>query len=171
MGDGVMIYKHIVKNLAREQMKAATFMPKPVFMDTGSGMHTHQSLWKDQQKPVLRRGRLRADQQRLPGITSAACSIHAPALLAFCAPTTNSYCRLVPGYEAPINLAYSQRNRSACIPDSALFPPAPKAKRLEFRSPDPSANIYLAMSAMLMAGLDGIQNRMDPGIASGPEHL
>jgi glutamine synthetase len=161
MGDGVMIYKHIVKNLAREQMKAATFMPKPVFMDNGSGMHTHQSLWKDQQN-------LFYDEAGYAQISKDARYYiggllhHAPALLAFCAPTTNSYCRLVPGYEAPINLAYSQRNRSACI-RIPLYSTSPKAKRLEFRSPDPSANIYLAMSAMLMAGLDGIQNRMDPG--------
>ena len=161
MGDGVMVYKHIVKNLAREHMKAATFMPKPVFMDNGSGMHTHQSLWKNQQNLFYdEAGYAQLSKDALYYIGGLL--HHAPALLAFCAPTTNSYCRLVPGYEAPINLAYSQRNRSACI-RIPLYSTSPKAKRIEFRSPDPSANIYLAMSAMLMAGLDGIQNRMDPG--------
>ena len=161
MGDWVMIYKYILKNLAKELGKTVTFMPKPIFMDNGSGMHTHQSLWKNNKNLFF-------DDSGYAQLSKTALHYiggllhHAPALMAFCAPTTNSYCRLVPGYEAPINLAYSQQNRSACI-RIPLYSKSPKAKRLEFRSPDPSANIYLAMSAMLMAGLDGIQKKMDPG--------
>jgi glutamine synthetase len=158
--DNVMKYKYVVKNTARANGKTVTFMPKPIFMDNGSGMHTHQSLWKNDEN-------LFWDEVGYAGISDMArwyiggLIAHAPALLAFSNPTTNSYRRLVPGYEAPINLVYSQRNRSACarIP---VYYKTPAAKRVEFRSPDPSCNPYLAFSAMLMAGLDGIQNRIEP---------
>src|SRR5205823_6349675 len=160
MADNVLWYKYIVKNVARKHGKVATFMPKPLFMDNGSGMHTHQSLWKNG-KPLF-------FDQKGYALTSEMCRWyaggllrHAPALMAFCAPTTNSYKRLVPGYEAPVNLVYSQRNRSACV-RIPLYSKSPKAKRLEFRCPDPSANPYLAFAAMLMAGLDGVQNRIEP---------
>ena len=159
--DCMMMYKYIVKNVARKYGKVATFMPKPLFGDNGSGMHTHQSLFKDE-TPLF------ADKNGYAGI-SQMCKWyiggllkHAPSILAFAAPTTNSYKRLVPGYEAPVNLVYSARNRSAAcrIP---MYTDHPKAKRIEFRPPDPSCNPYLAFSAMLMAGLDGIQNKIDPG--------
>ena len=161
MADNVLWYKYIVKNVARKHGKVATFMPKPLFMDNGSGMHTHQSLWKNG-KPLF-------FDQKGYALTSEMCRWyaggllrHAPALMAFCAPTTNSYKRLVPGYEAPVNLVFSARNRSAAarIP---MYTNNPKAKRIEFRPPDPTANPYLAFSAMLMAGLDGVQKKMDPG--------
>ncbi len=161
MADNVLWYKYIVKNVARKHGKVATFMPKPLFMDNGSGMHTHQSLWKNG-KPLF-------FDQKGYALTSEMCRWyaggllrHAPALMAFCAPTTNSYKRLVPGYEAPVNLVFSARNRSAAarIP---MYTSNPKAKRIEFRPPDPTANPYLAFSAMLMAGLDGVQKKMDPG--------
>ncbi len=161
MADHQMLYKYIVKNVARKHGKTATFMPKPLFGDNGSGMHCHQSLWKDG-KPLF------ADPAGYAGL-SQLCKWyiggllrHAPALLAFAAPTTNSYRRLVPGYEAPVNLAWSMRNRSAAcrIP---MYSDSPKAKRVEFRCPDPSCNPYLAFAAMLMAGLDGIKNKIDPG--------
>lgn len=161
MADNVMIYKYICKNVARQHGKVATFMPKPLFADNASGMHCHQSLWKDSEN-------LFYDANGW-ALTSAMCRWyiggllkHAPALMAFCAPTTNSYKRLVPGYEAPVNLAMSQRNRSAAarIP---MYSDSPNARRVEFRCPDPSANAYLAFSAMLMAGLDGVENRTDPG--------
>lgn len=161
MADNVMIYKYICKNVARRQGKVATFMPKPLFADNASGMHCHQSLWKDSEN-------LFYDAHGW-ALTSEVCRWyiggllhHAPALMAFCAPTTNSYKRLVPGYEAPVNLAMSQRNRSAAarIP---MYSDSPNARRVEFRCPDPSANAYLAFSAMLMAGLDGIENKIDPG--------
>ncbi|MCP3719946.1 type I glutamate--ammonia ligase [Paraburkholderia sp. CNPSo 3281] len=161
MADNVMIYKYVCKNVARQHGKVATFMPKPLFADNASGMHCHQSLWKDNEN-------LFYDAHGW-ALTSAMCRWyiggllkHAPALMAFCAPTTNSYKRLVPGYEAPVNLAMSQRNRSAAarIP---MYSDSPNARRVEFRCPDPSANAYLAFSAMLMAGLDGIENRTDPG--------
>jgi glutamine synthetase len=161
MADQVMTYKYVVKNVARAAGKTATFMPKPVFGDNGSGMHTHQSLWKDD-APLM------ADNAGYAGLSALARSYiggllaHAPALLAFCAPTTNSYRRLVPGFEAPVNLVYSQRNRSACI-RIPMYSDSPKAKRLEFRCPDSAANPYLAFSAMLMAGLDGIQSGLDAG--------
>ena len=160
-GDDVMWYKYVVKNVARKYNKVATFMPKPIFKDNGSGMHVHQSLWKGG-KPLFYDGKgyaLTSDMCRwyIGGLLK-----HAHALMAFCAPTTNSYKRLVPGYEAPVNLVFSQRNRSAAcrIP---MYNSNPSAKRLEFRCPDPSANAYLAFSALLMAGLDGVQNRIDPG--------
>jgi glutamine synthetase len=161
MADQIMTYKYVVKNIARRHGKSATFMPKPIFGDNGSGMHCHQSLW-------LSGAPLMADKSGYAGLSQLARSYvggllaHAPALLAFCAPTTNSYRRLVPGYEAPVNLVYSQRNRSACI-RIPMYSDSPKAKRIEFRCPDPSANPYLAFSAMLMAGLDGIQRGLDPG--------
>ena len=161
MADQTMLYKYILKNYARQCGKTITFMPKPLFQDNGSGMHVHQSLWKGKSNLFFDRG-------GYAGLSQAALHYiggllkHAPALLAFCAPTTNSYRRLVPGYEAPINLVYSQRNRSACI-RIPLYSKSEKAKRLEFRCPDPSANTYLAFAAMLMAGLDGIKRKITPG--------
>jgi glutamine synthetase len=159
--DNVTMFKYIVKNLAWQYGKTVTFMPKPIFQDNGSGMHTHQSLWMDG-TPLF------YDETGYAGLSDLArwyiggLLAHAGAVLAFAAPTTNSYRRLVPGYEAPVNLVYSQRNRSAAV-RIPLYTRKPAAKRLEFRCPDPSANPYLAFSAMLMAGLDGIANRMDPG--------
>ncbi|HEY7208612.1 MAG TPA: type I glutamate--ammonia ligase [Gaiellaceae bacterium] len=161
MADQVMTYKYVVKNVARAAGKSVTFMPKPIFGDNGSGMHCHQSLWKEG-TPLF------ADRSGPAGLSQLARSYvaglltHAPALLAFVAPTTNSYRRLVPGFEAPVNLAYSSRNRSACI-RVPMYSESPKAKRIEFRCPDSAANPYLAFSAMLMAGLDGIQRGLDPG--------
>jgi len=161
MADQVMTYKYVVKNVARAHGKTATFMPKPIFGDNGSGMHCHQSLWKEG-TPLM------ADRSGYAGLSSLARSYvggllaHAPALLAFCAPTTNSYRRLVPGYEAPVNLVYSQRNRSACI-RIPMYSESPKAKRIEFRCPDAAANPYLAFAAMLLAGIDGIERGLDPG--------
>jgi glutamine synthetase len=161
MADSVLWYKYIVKNVARQHNKVATFMPKPLFGDNGSGMHTHQSLWKDG-KPLF-------FDEKGYALTSQLCRWyiggllqHGQALMAFCAPSTNSYKRLVPGYEAPVNLVYSARNRSAAarIP---VYTAQPKAKRIEFRPPDPSCNPYLAFSALLMAGLDGIEKQIDPG--------
>jgi glutamine synthetase len=161
MADNVMMYKYVCKNVARKHGKVATFMPKPIFADNASGMHCHQSLWKD--------GTNLFYEPKGWALTSQICRWyiggllhHAPALMAFCAPTTNSYKRLVPGYEAPVNLAMSQRNRSAAarIP---MYSDSPSAKRVEFRCPDPSANPYLAFAAMLMAGLDGVQNKIEPG--------
>lgn len=160
MADNMMWFKYIVKNVARRHGKTATFMPKPIFGDNGSGMHTHMSLWKDGE-PLFA-------GDKYAGLSEMALHFiggilkHAPALCAFTNPTTNSYKRLVPGFEAPIKLAYSFKNRSAAIriPNSG---PNPKAKRIEFRTPDPSANKYMAFAALLMAGLDGIQNKIDPG--------
>jgi len=161
MADKVLIYKHIVKNVCYQNGYTATFMPKPLFGDNGSGMHTHQSLWKDGVPLFYDKDgyALLSDMARwyIGGLLA-----HAPAILAFAAPTTNSYRRLVPGYEAPVNLVYSQRNRSACI-RIPMYSQSPKAKRIEFRCPDPTANPYLAFSAMLMAGLDGIERGLDPG--------
>jgi glutamine synthetase len=160
MADQVMMYKYIVKNVCYEHGYTATFMPKPLFGDNGSGMHVHQSLWKDGQNIFYAPEGygLISETARfyIGGLIK-----HAPALLAFCAPTTNSYRRLVPGYEAPINLIYSQRNRSA-ICRIPVYSKSPKSKRIEFRAPDPSCNPYLAFAAMLMAGLDGIRNRIEP---------
>ncbi|MCP3016811.1 type I glutamate--ammonia ligase [Nocardiopsis dassonvillei] len=158
--DKVQLYKYIVKNVANAAGKTATFMPKPLFGDNGSGMHCHQSLWKDGEPLFFDEsgyGQL-SDTARyyIGGLLK-----HASALLAFTNPTVNSFHRLVPGYEAPINLVYSQRNRSACI-RLPLTGSNPKAKRIEFRVPDPSANPYLAFSAMLMAGIDGIKNKIEP---------
>ena len=158
--DNLMIYKYVIKNVARKYGKTVTFMPKPVFNDNGSGMHTHQSIWKDGQ-PLFAGDKYAGLSQMglhyIGGILK-----HAPALLALTNPTTNSYKRLVPGFEAPVNLAYSQGNRSASI-RIPLSGPNPKAKRLEFRCPDATANPYLAFAAMLCAGLDGIKNQIDPG--------
>jgi glutamine synthetase len=160
MGDALMWYKYIVKNVARRYNKTATFMPKPVFLDNGSGMHVHQSIWKGE-KPLFAGDRYggmsELGMHYIGGILK-----HAPALAAFTCPTTNSYHRLVPGFEAPINLAYSSRNRSAAV-RIPMYSPSPKAKRIEVRFPDPSCNGYMAFAAMLMAGLDGIERRLDPG--------
>jgi glutamine synthetase len=160
MADKLMLYKYVVKNVARKRGYSVTFMPKPIFMDNGSGMHVHQSLWKGGEPLFF-------DEAGYAGLSDMArwyiggLLSHAPAICAFSNPTTNSYKRLVPGYEAPVNLVYSQRNRSASV-RIPLYSKSPKAKRLEFRCPDPSCNPYLAFSAMLMAGLDGIQNRIEP---------
>ncbi|WP_168581630.1 type I glutamate--ammonia ligase [Gephyromycinifex aptenodytis] len=159
-GDDVMKFKYVIKNTAWEYGKSATFMPKPLFEDNGSGMHTHQSLWKDGE-PLF------YDEQGYGGLSDLArwyiggLLKHAPALLAFTNPSANSYHRLVPGFEAPVNLVYSARNRSACI-RIPVAGASPKAKRIEFRIPDPSANPYLSFAAQLMAGLDGIRNRIEP---------
>jgi glutamine synthetase len=158
--DKLMLFKYTVKNVARAHGKTATFMPKPIFEDNGSGMHVHQSLWKGGE-PLF------YDETGYAGLSDMArwyiggLLHHAPAVCAFANPTTNSYKRLVPGYEAPVNLVYSQRNRSASV-RIPTYSQSPKAKRLEFRCPDPSCNPYLAFSAMLMAGLDGVQNRIEP---------
>ncbi len=160
MADKLTMYKYIIKMVAHQAGKSVTFMPKPLFADNGSGMHTHQSLWKDG-KPLFAGDKYAGLSQEALWYIGGLLK-HAKALAAFTNPTTNSYKRLVPGYEAPVNLAYSSRNRSACcrIP---MYSPSPKAKRVEYRTPDPSCNPYLAFSAMLMAGLDGIQNKIDPG--------
>ncbi|MEE2986309.1 MAG: type I glutamate--ammonia ligase [Nitrospinota bacterium] len=173
--DNLMWYKYIAKNVAKRHGKTATFMPKPLFGDNGSGMHVHQSIWKGG-KPLFAgngyAGFSEMGMNYIGGILK-----HAGAICAFVAPTTNSYKRLVPGFEAPVNLAYSSRNRSAAV-RIPMYSPSPKAKRLECRFPDPSCNGYLAFSAMLMAGLDGIENKLDPGepldkdiYALGPEEL
>jgi len=160
MADKVMLYKYIVKNVALRNGKTATFMPKPLYGDNGSGMHTHQSLWKNEQ-PLF------SDEEGYAGLSELArCYIggllyHAPALLAFAAPTTNSYKRLVPGFEAPVNLVFSQRNRSAAV-RIPMYSESPESKRIEFRPPDPTCNPYLTFAAMLMAGLDGIQRGLLP---------
>jgi glutamine synthetase len=161
MADNLMIYKYVIKNVATRNGLTATFMPKPLFEDNASGMHVHQSLWKGKTNLFFGDGHY-ANLSVLARHYIGGLLKHAWALCALCAPTTNSYRRLVPGYEAPINLVYSQRNRSACcrIP---MYSPNPRAKRVEFRTPDPSCNGYLAFAAMLMAGLDGIANRVDPG--------
>ncbi|MBI4572666.1 MAG: type I glutamate--ammonia ligase, partial [candidate division NC10 bacterium] len=175
IADSLMWYKYILKNVARKHGKTVTLMPKPLFNDNGSGMHTHQSLWKGGQPLFAGNGYAGLSDLALwyiGGILK-----HAPALCALVAPTTNSYKRLVPGFEAPVNLAYSSRNRSAGI-RIPMYSPSPKAKRIEVRFPDCSCNGYLAFSAMLMAGLDGIQNKIDPGspldkdiYELGPEEL
>jgi glutamine synthetase len=158
--DNLQIFKYVVRNTAHEFGKTATFMPKPLYGDNGSGMHCHQSLWKSE-KPLFAgdgyAGLSDTARYYIGGLLK-----HAAAVVAFAAPTTNSYKRLVPGFEAPVNLAYSARNRSAAI-RIPMFSTNPKLKRLEFRPPDPSCNAYLAFSAMLLAGLDGVQNRIDPG--------
>jgi glutamine synthetase len=158
--DKMLLFKYVVKNVANRYGKTVTFMPKPIFGDNGNGLHTHQSLWKGGEPLFAGDGYAGMSQLALwyvGGLIK-----HGPALSAIIAPTTNSYKRLVPGFEAPVNLAYSRRNRSAAcrIP---MYSIAPKEKRVEFRPPDPSCNPYLAFAAMLMAGLDGIENKMDPG--------
>jgi len=158
--DNLQIFKYVVRNVAHQYGKAATFMPKPMYGDNGSGMHCHQSLWKGE-KPLFA-GDGYAGLSDMARWYIGGLLKHAAAVVAFAAPTTNSYKRLVPGFEAPVNLAYSARNRSAAI-RIPMFSTSPKLKRLEFRPPDPSCNPYLAFSAMLMAGLDGVQNRIDPG--------
>ena len=163
MADKVLLYKYLVKNVARQNGLTATFMPKPLFGDNGSGMHVHTSLWKGEKNVFY-------DEAGYAQLSDAAKFYigglikHSSALLALAAPTTNSYRRLVPGFEAPVNLAYSQRNRSA-ICRIPVYSKSPKSKRIEFRAPDPSCNPYLCFAALLMAGLDGIQNRIDPGEA------
>jgi glutamine synthetase len=160
MADKMLKYKYIIKNVARKYGKTVTFMPKPLFADNGSGMHTHISLWKEGNPLFAGSGYAGLSEMALHAIGGMI--KHAPSVLAFACPTTNSYKRLVPGYEAPVNLAYSQRNRSAAcrIP---MYSPSPKAKRVEFRCPDPSCNPYLSFSALLMAAIDGIQNKIHPG--------
>jgi glutamine synthetase len=160
MGDHMQYYKYIIKNVARRHNKTVTFMPKPLFADNGSGMHTHMSLWRDG-KPLFA-GNGYAGLSEMALFFIGGILKHAPALTAITNPTTNSYKRLVPGFEAPVNLAYSARNRSAAV-RIPTYSPSPKAKRAEFRTPDPAANFYLAGSALMLAGLDGIQNRIDPG--------
>ncbi|MGY2752827.1 glutamine synthetase [Thermostichus sp. MS-CIW-21] len=159
--DYMMIYKYVIRNVARKHGKTVTFMPKPLFNDNGSGMHTHQSLWKDGQPLFYQEGNY-ADLSETALYYIGGLLKHAPAILAFTNPTTNSYKRLVPGFEAPVNLAYSQGNRSASI-RIPVTGKNPKAKRLEFRCPDATCNPYIAFSAMLMAGLDGIKNKIHPG--------
>src|SRR5215211_7545436 len=160
MADKLMLYKYVVKNVARAAGYSVTFMPKPLFMDNGSGMHVHQSLWKGGEPLFF-------DEKGYAGFSDmgrwyiGGLLAHAPALLAICAPTTNSYRRLVPGFEAPVNLMYSARNRSA-ICRIPCYSSSPKARRIEFRAPDPTANPYLAFSALLMAGLDGIKRKLEP---------
>jgi len=175
MADELMYFKYIVKNVARRNGKTATFMPKPLFGDNGSGMHVHQSLWKGG-KPLFA-GDGYAGLSKMALYYIGGILKHAKALAALTNPTTNSYKRLVPGFEAPVNLAYSGRNRSASI-RIPMYSPSPKAKRVEVRFPDPSCNGYMAFAAMLMAGLDGIENKIDPGepldkdiYELGPEEL
>jgi len=158
--DSLLIYKYVVKNVARKYGKTATFMPKPMFGDNGSGMHVHQSLWKNG-KPLFA-GEEYAGLSELGLYYMGGIIKHANAITAFTNPTTNSYKRLVPGFEAPINIAYSSRNRSASI-RIPMYSPSPKAKRIEVRFPDASCNAYLAFTAMLMAGIDGVLNKIDPG--------
>ena len=160
MADKLMLYKYVTKSVAWAHDLSVTFMPKPLFQDNGSGMHCHQSLWKAGEPLFFSEtgygGLSNMARWYIGGLLT-----HAASILAFAAPTTNSYKRLVPGYEAPVNLVYSQRNRSAAV-RIPLYSKSPKAKRIEFRCPDPSANPYLAFAAMLMAGLDGVQNRIEP---------
>jgi glutamine synthetase len=158
--DHMMLYKYVVRNVANQKRKTVTFMPKPIFADNGSGMHCHQSLWKGGQP--LFAGDCYAGLSQMALWYIGGLLKHARALSAIIAPTTNSYKRLVPGYEAPVNLAYSRRNRSAAI-RIPMYSASPKSKRVEFRPPDPSCNPYLAFSAMVMAGLDGVLNKVEPG--------
>jgi glutamine synthetase len=160
MADQVMLYKYIVKNVCNQNGFTANFMPKPLFQDNGSGMHTHQSLWKDGKPLFYEKGTYALISETARHYIGGLLK-HAPTILSFAAPTTNSYRRLVPGYEAPINLVYSVRNRSACV-RIPTYSNSPAARRLEFRAPDPSCNPYLAFSAMLMAGLDGVLNGIEP---------
>lgn len=160
MADNMLKYKYVIKNTARKYNKTVTFMPKPMFNDNGTGMHTHLSIWKGNENLFAGDGYSGMSQTAMYAIGGIL--KHAPSLLAFSNPTTNSYKRLVPGFEAPVNLAYSSRNRSAAI-RIPMYSMSAKAKRLEFRCPDPSCNPYLAFSSLLMAAIDGIQNKIDPG--------
>ncbi len=160
MADNLLVYKYVIKNVANKAGRTVTFMPKPLFSDNGSGMHTHLSIWKNGENLFAGDGYAGFSQVGLWAIGGIL--KHAAAILAFSNPTTNSYKRLVPGFEAPVNLAYSSRNRSAAV-RIPMYSKSAKAKRMEFRCPDPSCNPYLAFSAMLMAALDGIQNKIDPG--------
>ncbi len=160
MADNYLLYKYVTKNVAKKHGKTVTFMPKPIFGDNGSGMHVHQSLWKGG-KPLFA-GSGYAGLSEMAMYYIGDLLKHAPALCAITNPTTNSYKRLVPGYEAPVNLAYSQRNRSASV-RIPMYSSNPKAKRIEFRCPDPTCNPYIGFAALLMAGLDGIINKIDPG--------
>jgi len=160
MGDMMLKYKYVLKNVAKKYGKTVTFMPKPLFGDNGSGMHVHMSIWKKGLPLFAGDGYAGLSEMALYAVGGLL--KHAPALLAICNPTTNSYKRLVPGFEAPVNLAYSSRNRSASI-RIPMYSNNPKTKRLEFRCPDPSCNPYLAMAAMLMAAIDGVQNKVHPG--------
>jgi glutamine synthetase len=160
MADNYLLYKYVTKNVAKKHGKTVTFMPKPIFGDNGSGMHVHQSLWKGG-KPLFA-GNGYAGLSEMAMYYIGGLLKHAPALCAITNPTTNSYKRLVPGYEAPVNLAYSQRNRSASV-RIPMYSSNPKAKRIEFRCPDPTCNPYIGFAALLMAGLDGIINKIDPG--------
>jgi glutamine synthetase len=160
MADNIMKAKYVIRNVARRFGKTATFMPKPLFGDNGSGMHVHASLWKGNENLFAGSGYAGLSPTALSAIGGLLA--HTPSLLAFCAPTTNSFRRLVPGYEAPINLAYSARNRSAAI-RIPMLSRDPRAKRLEYRCPDPTSNVYLALAAILMAMMDGIERRLDPG--------
>jgi glutamine synthetase len=175
MGDRMKWYKYVCRNVAKKYGKTVTFMPKPIFGDNGSGMHTHQSLWKNGEPLFAGNGYAGLSDMALHYIGGLL--KHAAAICAITNPTTNSYRRLVPGFEAPVNLAYSARNRSAAI-RIPMYSPSPKAKRIECRFPDPSCNGYLAFAAMLMAGLDGIEKKLNPGepldkdiYALGPEEL
>jgi glutamine synthetase len=161
MGDSLMLYKYMVKVFARLKGKTATFMPKPIFGDNGSGMHVHQSLWNDETNIFAEKGGY-ANLSQTALYYIGGLLRHTPALMAFCAPTTNSYRRLVPGYEAPVNMCYSKRNRSAAV-RIPVYSSNPKSVRVEYRPPDPSANPYLAFAAMLMAGIDGVRRKIDPG--------
>jgi len=158
--DNMLLYKYVVKNTARKYGKTVTFMPKPVYGDNGSGMHTHQSLWQDE-KPLFYDADGYAGLSQMARYYIGGILMHAPAILAIAAPTTNSYKRLVPGFEAPVNLVFSKGNRSAAV--RIPLTDNPKAKRIEFRPPDATANPYLLFSALLMAGLDGIRREIDPG--------
>jgi glutamine synthetase len=160
MADNLLKYKYVIKSTAAKNCRTVTFMPKPLFNDNGSGMHVHMSFWKDGKNLFAGDGYAGLSETALYAIGGIL--KHAPSLLAFTNPTTNSYKRLVPGFEAPVNLAYSSRNRSAAI-RIPMYSTSPKAKRLEFRCPDPSCNPYLAFAAMVMAAVDGIQNKIHPG--------
>jgi len=160
MADQFMWFKYIIKNVAKNHGKTATFMPKPIFEDNGSGMHTHISLWKSGKPLFAGEGYAGLSEMALWAVGGLL--KHAPAVLAFAAPTSNSYRRLVPGFEAPVNLAMSARNRSAAV-RIPMYNQSPKAKRIEFRCPDPSCNSYLSFSAIMMACLDGIKNKIEPG--------
>jgi glutamine synthetase len=160
MADALMTYTYVIKNVCQQHGYVATFMPKPLFQDNGSGMHVHFSLWSGD-KPLFA-GNKYAGLSEMGLYAIGGILRHARALCALCNPTTNSYKRLVPGYEAPVNLVYSSRNRSAAI-RIPMYSENPKTKRVEFRCPDSSCNPYLAFSAMTMAAIDGIQNKIDPG--------